>query len=194
MYMDETVAVFLWPEKAVGNLWFRSANGRQSSSFEYNPGWLADKQNSFPLEPGLGLYPGVFHTNNMPVFASLGDSAPDGWGRALMLRRKQRQAKDSGRAPKTLTELDFLLGVNDETRQGALRFKKQVNEQFLAPNDKNSIPPLVSLPRLLAASERFLESKESDEELRCPQQAAGYEPLLFLTRSAMPCKYGTALA
>ncbi|MDR0314124.1 MAG: type II toxin-antitoxin system HipA family toxin [Treponema sp.] len=164
--MDEAVAVFLWPEKPVGNLWFRSSSGRQSASFEYHPGWLADKQNSFALEPGLELYPGVFHTQNLPIFGSLGDSAPDRWGRALLLRREQRQAKELGRTPKTLTELDYLLGINDETRQGALRFKKQGDEQFLAPNERDSIPPLVSLPKLLTASERFLEAKESDEDLR----------------------------
>jgi serine/threonine-protein kinase HipA len=164
--MNEAVSVFLWPEKTVGNLWFRSSGGRQSASFEYHPDWLTNQQDSFALEPGLELYSGVFHTNNMPIFGSISDSAPDRWGRALMLREAQRQAKISGQPPQTLTELDFLLGINDETRQGALRFKKQGSEQFLAPLKKNSIPPLVALPKLLPASERFLDAKESDEDLR----------------------------
>jgi serine/threonine-protein kinase HipA len=58
------------------------------------------------------------------------------------------------------------LGIKDETRQGALRFRKQESEEFLAPHKKNSIPPLVALPKLLAASERFLDEKESDDDLR----------------------------
>jgi len=58
------------------------------------------------------------------------------------------------------------LGVNDETRQGALRFKIKGKDEFLSPNEKNSIPPLISLPRLLNAAENLLESKESEEDLR----------------------------
>ena len=69
-------------------------------------------------------------------------------------------------AAKTITELDFLLGVNDETRQGALRFKIRGNNEYLSPNEKDCIPPLISLPRLLNAAERLLDSKESDEDLK----------------------------
>ena len=173
--MTETVEVYLWPEKPVGRLWFRSLNGRESASFEYDHSWLApqasekneyDSPSCFALEPGLKLNAGTFHTQNMALFGALGDSAPDRWGRILMRRREERQARAAGKTPRTLTELDFLLGINDEARQGALRFKKQGSDLFLAPSETNAIPPLVALPRLLSASERFLESKESDEDLR----------------------------
>ena len=175
--MTETVNVFLWPEKPVGKLWFRSSNGRESASFEYDPAWLAspsekqtnrdtDNPDHFALEPALKLGAGTFHTHNLAIFGSLGDSAPDRWGRILMRRKEERLAKTGGRTPHTLTELDFLLGINDEARQGALRFKNQNNSSFLAPPEKNAIPPLVSLPKLLSASERFLESRESDDDLR----------------------------
>jgi serine/threonine-protein kinase HipA len=178
--MNETVSVFLWPEKIVGNLWFRASGGRQSASFEYHPEWLSNRKDSFALEPGLELYPGTFHTHNMPIFGSFSDSAPNRWGRALMLREAQRQGKISGQPPQTFTELDFLLGINDETRQGALRFKQQGNEQFFAPHKKNSIPPLVALPKLLAASERFLDAKESAEDMRlllaCGSSLGGARP------------------
>ena len=175
--MTETVDVYLWPEKPVGRLWFRSSNGKESASFEYDSAWLAPqskKQNNwdigsfdcFALEPALKLISGTFHTQNAPLFGSLGDSAPDRWGRILMRRKEERRAKAEGKMPRTLTELDFLLGINDEARQGALRFKKQGNDPFLAPPVENSIPPILSLPKLLSASERFLESRESEEDLQ----------------------------
>ena len=163
--MTETVEVYLWPDKPVGKLWFNSRNNRESSSFQYNPDWL-DSPENFALEPALKLATGVMHTRNMPLFGAIGDSAPDRWGRVLMRRREERYAKSTGKTPRKLTELDFLLGINDEARQGALRFKTNKDSFYLAPQEKNAIPPLIALPKLLSASERFLELKESDEDLQ----------------------------
>jgi len=163
--VTKTIQVFLWPQTRVGTLWFRSRNSRESASFEYDPVWL-DSPGRFALEPGLKLGAGTFHTqNNLPLFGALGDSAPDRWGRILLRRREERRAKAAGETRRTLTELDYLLGINDEARQGALRFKEQ-DSPFLATADVNAIPPLLILPKLLSASERFLESKENDEDLQ----------------------------
>ena len=163
--MTETVDVFLWPEIPVGRLWFRSLNGKESASFQYNSSWLT-LPDCFALEPALKLSAETFHTQNKPLFGALGDCTPDRWGRILLRRREERYAKSAGKTPGTLTELDYLLGINDEARQGALRFKKQGVSSILAPAEKNAIPPLVALPKLLSASERFLESKEDDEDIR----------------------------
>jgi len=169
--MTDTIEVFLWPQRSIGKLWFRSNNGRESASFQYDPSWLASPPDCFSLEPALKLNTGTYHTQNMPIFGSLSDSAPDRWGRILMRRREEREAKAAGKTPRTLTELDYLLGINDEARQGALRFRKQEGGPFLAASSgsmpaKNAIPPLVALPALLSASERFLESTETDDDLQ----------------------------
>jgi len=167
--MDETVDVFLWPEKPVGRLWFRSSNGRESASFQYDPTWLTGEggQNAnFALEPALNFSAETFHTRNMSLFGAFGDSTPDRWGRNLMRRREERQARIAGKMPRSLSEIDFLLEVNDEARPGALRFKKPESGEFLSVSEKNAIPTLAALPALLSASERFLESNESDEDLR----------------------------
>jgi serine/threonine-protein kinase HipA len=164
--MTKTVQVFLWPEQPLGTLLFRSRNGRDSASFEYASAWM-ESPDRFALEPGLKLGAGTFHTpNKLSLFGALGDSAPDRWGRVLMRRREERRAKTAGETPRTLTELDYLLGINDEARQGALRFRETPDGPFLAPSMGNAIPPLLALPKLLSASERFLESKENDEDLR----------------------------
>ncbi|MCL2834375.1 MAG: type II toxin-antitoxin system HipA family toxin [Treponema sp.] len=163
--MYDKIDVFLWPQTPVGTLWFHNRNGRESASFQYNPAWL-DSADSFALEPAINLGTGNYHTQNMSLFGSIGDSAPDRWGRILIRRREERNAKAAGKTPRTLFEADFLLEVSDEARQGALRFRLPDSGPFLAAPAANSIPPLIALPKLLSASERFLESRESEEDLR----------------------------
>jgi serine/threonine-protein kinase HipA len=69
-------------------------------------------------------------------------------------------------ATRTLSEADYLLGVNDEARQGALRFSLEDSGPYLAFKDKNSIPPLIDLPRLLSATEHYLNDNETAEDLK----------------------------
>ena len=164
--MTETVEVYLWPDTLIGTLYFRFNNGKQSSSFEYRREWIDDKHNSFALEPALELYPIPYHIKNAPLHGCFSDCSPDRWGRNLIMRKESKRAASFNQSAKSITELDFLLGVNDETRQGALRFKLKGNNEYLSPNEENSIPPLLSLPKLLNAAERLLESRESEEDLK----------------------------
>lgn len=112
--------------------------------------------------------PGTFHTEpKANVFGAIGDSVPDRWERLLMRRAETLRAKNKNETARTLLEGDYLLGVNDETRLGALRFSKQTEELlFLSPKNKHAIPPLVDLPKLLAATEHFLADTESAEDLK----------------------------
>ena len=149
-----------------GRLWARVRKNRESASFEYDPQWLAHPAR-FSLEPALALGPGAFHTQaDLPIFGAIGDSAPDRWGRALMRRMARRQAEREGHAIHTLGEIDYLLLVDDEARLGALRFAEQIGGPFLRPHDGQRIPPLLELPRLLAASERVVAEQDTDEDLR----------------------------
>jgi serine/threonine-protein kinase HipA len=131
----------------VGKLWFHVKGNKESASFEYDKKWL-DHPERFALEPALKLTEGGFHTGqNLSLFGGFGDSAPDRWGRVLMRRFEAAKAKEQNRLPTTLFEIDYLLGVNDEARQGALRFSDLPDENiFLSPKKKISIPPLVDLP------------------------------------------------
>ena len=149
-----------------GKLWFHNRKGRESASFECDKDWLNNPER-FALEPALQLMGGSFHTNDkQPLFGAIGDSAPDRWGRVLMRRAEAKRALSEKETARTLMEKDYLLGVNDETRQGALRFAESPGSSFLKPSDKNSVPPLIELPKLLSASEKFLSSKESAEDLK----------------------------
>lgn len=151
----------------VGRLWARTRKNRESASFEYDPGWLRDPRR-FSLEPALQLGPGPFHTGpDRALFGAIGDSAPDRWGRVLMRRAERRRAERAGEpAPRTLREIDYLLMVDDEARQGALRFAREKGEPFLASHEAERVPPLVELPRLLAAAEHVATDSASDEDLR----------------------------
>lgn len=150
----------------VGKLWFHQRNTRQSASFEYNPDWLKHSE-KFALEPALQLTSGAFHTRaDQILFGAIGDSAPDRWGRVLMRRAESLRSKSSKEAARTLLEVDYLLGVNDEVRQGALRFSLRDNGPYLTAKDKESIPPLIELPRLLSATERYLNDDETAEDLK----------------------------
>ncbi|MBM0105804.1 HipA N-terminal domain-containing protein [Steroidobacter sp. S1-65] len=94
--------------------------GTETTLFEYDRTWL-EAPDRFSLEPALALTRGAFAPPvGRATFGSIGDSAPDTWGRRLMQRAERRLAEREGRAIRTLTESDYLLGVADETRSGAL--------------------------------------------------------------------------
>ena len=150
-------------DRLVGRLWTRVRRGRESATFQYDDGWLEDPER-FALEPALTLGTGAHHTGaGRAIFGALGDSAPDRWGRALMGRAERRAAREEEREPRALTELDYLLRVSDRSRQGALRFKSETDGEFLGDADRDPVPPLIELPRLLAASDRVLD--EDDDAL-----------------------------
>ncbi|WP_420441489.1 type II toxin-antitoxin system HipA family toxin [Candidatus Palauibacter sp.] len=151
----------------IGRLRVRVRGDRESATFEYDPGWL-DHPRRFALEPALTLGPGPFHTRKA-LFGSIGDSAPDRWGRVLMRREEARRAGREGRRPRALFESDYLLRVDDEARMGALRFSLVSaggDGPFLAEPGERRVPPLVELGRLLAAATRVTRREERDEDLR----------------------------
>jgi serine/threonine-protein kinase HipA len=136
----------------IGTLFSTYSRGKEIFSFEYNKEWL---QSPFATEidPDFKLYSGMQYLrdkkNNFGVFL---DSSPDRWGRMLMDRRESILARSENRPRKTLNESDYLLGVFDEQRMGALRFKETANGVFLNDNKKFTTPPFASLRDLEQAS------------------------------------------
>jgi serine/threonine-protein kinase HipA len=82
-----------------------------------------------------------------------------------MQRAERRHAEREGRAVRTLTESDYLLGVSDETRLGALRFRWHGDDVFQVPK-LTGVPSLIDLGRLLQVTERILRDEETDEDIR----------------------------
>ena len=139
-----------------GRLWSHFRKGRESASFEYNKEWLANPHR-FALEPLLPLADGTFHTNpGQSVFGAIGDSTPDRWGRILMRRAELARARTANESPHTLSELDYLLRVNDEARQGALRFSQDGGQSFCAPRGQHQVRlwstcPVCCMPPIISA-------------------------------------------
>ena len=167
--MDREVFVYVDTAagpRLAGHLWARTRKSRPTATFEYDRTWLTSPER-FALDPALAVGPGPFHTAaDMPLFGAIGDSAPDRWGRGLMRRAERRRAKRKGETPRTLTEIDYLLMVNDEARQGALRFALEEGTAFVATHEDTPIPPLLHLPRLLSAADRVGTDSDTDEDLR----------------------------
>jgi serine/threonine-protein kinase HipA len=147
----------------VGLLTAELLKGREVFSFSYHEKWLE----CFPsllLDPDLQFYSGRQYPldatkSNFGLFM---DSSPDRWGRKLMERREIVQAKIESRKPRKLFESDYLLGVYDENRQGALRFKLEGNSIFLNDDQQMAAPPFASLRELEAASLRLEEDNTAD--------------------------------
>ena len=150
----------------VGTLRVTVRGGRNSATFTYDDDW-SRVPGHFSLQPAMTVGGGVFTLDKgREMFAAIGDSAPDTWGRRLMRRMERRIAKRDGRAVRTLSEADFLLGVADVARLGALRFRRVGEAAFQSPlRDGHGIPPLVELPRLLSITERVLRDEDTDDDL-----------------------------
>jgi serine/threonine-protein kinase HipA len=131
--MDKEVLVYVDQQGTphlVGRLWARTRKDRESATFEYDQSWLAHPER-FSLEPAVKLGPGPFHTpSDKPLLGAIGDSAPNRWGRVLMRRAERRRGDREGRTPRTVREIDYLLMVDDEARQGALRSPSGKGDHF----------------------------------------------------------------
>jgi serine/threonine-protein kinase HipA len=153
--------------RSVGRLWAHRDRNRERASFEFDREWLADPVHH-ALGPVLPPHEGAFHTaEGRPLFGALGDSAPDRWGRRLITRNEARRARAAGKTPRAPREIDFLLGVTDIVRQGALRFRVTEDGPFVAPLELEDghahVPPLIELPELLNAANALAEDPDSVE-------------------------------
>ncbi len=149
----------------IGKLYVSSVRGKEQFSFEYDAKWLADESANFFLDPDLALYRGrQYAPMDKALFGVFADSCPDRWGRILMKRREAIAAKKENRKPKALRESDYLLGVYDRTRMGALRFKCKEDGVFLSDDNGLAVPPWTMLRTLEAASLGFENDKSGLEE------------------------------
>lgn len=147
---------------AMGNLRRQSGRSGEVFSFEYEPSWLV-RSDAVDLDPDLALGAGPqYPPANRPSFGIFLDSSPDRWGRVLMQRRENVRARHEGRRARGLTEWDFLLGVQDETRLGALRFRSLTGGPFIDTEEPLAAPPIAALRELQAASLRFERHLEEE--------------------------------
>ena len=127
--------------------------GKEIFSFEYDKEWLRLNPDKYNLDPDLKLYSGPQYLNDTKSnFGIFMDSSPDRWGRLLMRRREAAMARLEDRKEQLLFETDYLLGVYDQHRMGAIRFKTDNEGNFLSDNKVMAAPPFTSLRELEQAS------------------------------------------
>ena len=161
----------------MGKLYIENLRGKEIYSFEYDEKYLSDKKNNIYIDPEIKFYSGRQWKTNNSVNSSFGiflDSAPDRWGRLLLKRKENENAKLENRNIKTLCDSDYLLGVSDFTRMGAIRFKIEIDGEFVDNSDK-AIPPIARLRELESAAFAFEneELKEKYEILLSPGSSLG---------------------
>ncbi len=157
-----------WPELHVpvlmGCLNTQLIRGKEIFSFEFDSEWLKSKSVQI-LDPDLQFYSGRQYTDsNKNIFGIFLDSSPDRWGRQLMRRREAIKARHEDRPIRKLIESDYLLGVHDITRMGALRFKLEKSGDFLNNDFELPAPPWASLRELEAACRHYEDESPSDSE------------------------------
>ena len=156
-------ADFIGEACRVGVLFHASAHGRATFSFAYDTNWLKHR-GAFEIDPDLQLHAAEsYPSDGVGVFRIFLDSAPDRWGRLLLDRRELLQAREEKRRPRVLAEWDYLLGVHDTCRMGALRFRRDEASPFLDDDRHLAAPPLASLRELEAAS-LALEAPDAAEQ------------------------------
>jgi serine/threonine-protein kinase HipA len=154
--------------RRLGVLHGRRAGARELFEFEYDRGALSDPHlATVLLDPRILPFEGAqFPAQGRDQFGAFSDACPDRWGRMLMNRRLERE-KRAGILPANtrLFESDFLLGVHDTYRVGALRFKLDDSGPFLDDRHDAAAPPLIQLRELEAASLAL----EKDTDNTAPQ-------------------------
>ena len=164
--MTDTIEVFVdhnGQTPLVGRCHYIARRHGQSSVFEYADAWH-DRAGAFALDPAnLPLERRQIYTSSgkSALPGALRDTAPDRWGQQL-IRRAFRKAGEQ----RALSEIDYLLAINDRTRIGALRYRREGEETFDHDIGRYRVPPLIRLPALLNAADAVLSSTETAEDLR----------------------------
>ena len=147
----------------MGTLHSDRLKGKEVFSFEYIDEWLQNGPAQL-LDPSLQLFSGLHYLNeDQDNFGIFLDSSPDRWGRILMRRREAALARNEDREEKKLFETDYLLGVYDGHRMGALRFKLEEDGPFLNDNKNMASPPWTSLRELEQISLRLEDDDVIDD-------------------------------
>lgn len=152
----------------LGLLHSHAQAGHEVFEFEYSAEALAHPHTiDIRLDPMLGNFGGrQFAPHDKANFGLFLDSSPDRWGKLLMNRRLER-AQRKGEVHKSirLMESDYLLGVHDMYRVGALRFKLDENGPFLDDDTHTAAPPFVRLRELEHASRSFEQDDAVNADL-----------------------------
>lgn len=150
----EVIGAMDWLEQetAVGTLGFESLRGTVTYAFAYDADWLRQYR-KVVLSKDLPAVSGKQYRKGS-IFGMLQDALPDRWGRRLIDKRERMMAEQEGRLPRTLSDADYLLLLDDTTRMGAFRLREQ--EDYIGTGDKDcTVPPLTHLREFVDLAQAF---------------------------------------
>jgi len=150
--------LFIYNENYTGKCYWTEKRSRMSSVFSYDEDYLSGS-NNWNISPDLSLIAGA-QASRTGLPGAFRDASPDRWGQNLIRHRHLHESKRSGNTPRTINEIDYLLGVNDSSRQGDLRFSLKKGGIFQHPSE--DIPKLISLPKLLNAANHYIDSADEN--------------------------------
>lgn len=157
-------ADFDWLDKPelVGELCYEKLRGSESYAFRFEDNWLKFHA-GIKLSEDINNYPGLQYTQpGNDIFGCFSDALPDRWGRTLLKRREQIQASEEKRAVRNLSSFDYLMGIDDFSRMGGFRLKRELDGDFINVSPSLKIPPLTELRQLVLASQEVEKSEEND--------------------------------
>jgi serine/threonine-protein kinase HipA len=156
-------------EKPLGRLIFVKDGQREFSQFAYNEAWLTNAQ-YFDVSPDLSRRTGYQlrkppTRNDSRFFMALADTEPDAWGRRVIARAHAKaRAKDAALGP--LTELDYLMAVDDFSRVGALRLRDETGQYLRrVAEGARATPAFLELETIMRASRAVELGEETAEDL-----------------------------
>ena len=150
-------------EVAVGTLRPTNVRATQSATFQYAPSYLSDPR-AYPIDPELPLVDWPNRTSGTPLFRCMADSTPDRWGRALIDREANHLEQVLPNKLRSTLEIDYLVGVRDDTRQGALRYFD--NNGAPLADSIEGVPKLVDLESLLELTDEMLLDPNLDIDIK----------------------------
>ena len=157
-------ADFNWLNKPelVGELCYEKLRGSDSYAFKFDENWLSIHA-GIKLSEDINNYPGMQYTQpGNDIFGCFSDALPDRWGRTLLKRREQIQASEEKRAIRSLSSFDYLMGIDDFSRMGGFRFKRELEGDYINVSPSLKIPPLTEIRELIHASQEVEKSEEND--------------------------------
>ena len=154
---------FLTTPQEIGILGYEHVRGKDHFVFEYSREWLK-KHGGIFLSGDLLNVPSLQHPRgNDSIFGFVKDSFPDRWGRLLLDRRERLIAQSEGRPKRMLTNYDYLIGIEDFTRMGGIRYKSEDSEEYINASEKYLVPPIESLRALCDACHEIELAEERNE-------------------------------
>ena len=146
----------------VGRLTYERLRGNGTYGFCFDDSWLKNHAGIL-LSEEIRNFSGFQYSQEDHVFGFVSDTLPDRWGRKLLYRKEQAEAEEERRPIRNLYSYDYLIGIDDYLRMGALRLKKDEDGEFLNSDDHLLVPPLTSIKELTIAAHEYEKSDEANE-------------------------------